>query len=79
MELVALGTHLVILGSSSRTDASVDCPEIALYSVHPGGIWTPGSTAFLESMGIQDAVAMPDKVELLMATYLWLTARNTEF
>ncbi|VDB85655.1 unnamed protein product [Peniophora sp. CBMAI 1063] len=58
---------------------ALDYPELSVYAVHPGGIWTPGSTGFLKSMGLQDVVPMPDSVELPAATFLWLTARNAEF
>ncbi|KZV64868.1 NAD-P-binding protein [Peniophora sp. CONT] len=58
---------------------ALDYSEIPIYAVHPGAIWTPGSTEFLESMGIKSVAQMPDSVELAAATFLWLTARNAEF
>ena len=56
-----------------------DYPEIAVYTVHPGSMLTPGAAGFIELAGLQGAFPMPDTVELSAATFLWLTARNAEF
>ena len=57
---------------------SLDYPELTFYAVHPGVIWTPGSTESVQSMGME-GVVMPDTLELPAATFLWLTSRNAEF
>ncbi|VDC07513.1 unnamed protein product [Peniophora sp. CBMAI 1063] len=58
---------------------ALDYPELSFYAVHPGIIWTPGSTESVRAMGFHDSVTMPDTLELPAATFLWLTARNAEF
>ncbi|VDB82976.1 unnamed protein product [Peniophora sp. CBMAI 1063] len=58
---------------------ALDYPELPVYAVHPGEIWTSAATEFLDSMGMKDLAEMPDTVELPAATFLWLTARNAEF
>ncbi|KZV64870.1 NAD-P-binding protein [Peniophora sp. CONT] len=58
---------------------ALDYKELSAYAVHPGSIWTPGSTQFLENIGLRDTAVLPDAIELPAATYLWLTARSAEF
>ncbi|KZV73046.1 NAD-P-binding protein, partial [Peniophora sp. CONT] len=58
---------------------ALDYQELSFYAVHPGIIWTPGSTESVQAHGMADSVVMPDTLELPAATFLWLTSRNAEF